>query len=53
MDCNDDDACDGVMTVPDDEHTVCGEQNTNLFTKNKCQGVTSPLVAHDESNLAC
>ena len=31
MDCNDDAACDGVMAVPNDDHTACGEQNGNLF----------------------
>ena len=48
MDCNDDAACDGVMTVPNDAHTACGEQNGNLFTKINVKEWQTPLLAHDE-----
>ena len=48
MDCNYDAACDGVMTVPNDAHTACGEQNGNLFTKINVKEGQTLLVAHDE-----
>ena len=35
MDCNDDAACDGLMRVPNDEHTGCGKQNKWEFIYNK------------------
>ena len=47
-DCNVDAACDGVMIVPNDENTACGEQNGNLFTKINVKEGQTLLVAHDE-----
>ena len=44
MDCDDDAACDGVMTVSDDEHTACGEQNGNLFRKINQSRRDKPLM---------